>query len=66
MQTRRYTIVKIPHPVKKIPEKKRVSIAEFVGILKDVPAFKGKTSVQVQHMTPILWSSHHGISTPSS
>jgi hypothetical protein len=29
--------------------------ADFVGVLKDVEAFKGKTSVEVQHMIPDVW-----------
>jgi predicted CopG family antitoxin len=35
--------------------RRRGSFADFVGILKDVEEFKGKTSVEVQHMIPDLW-----------
>ena len=34
---------------------RRGSFADFVGVLKGVEAFKGKTSVEVQHMIPGLW-----------
>jgi hypothetical protein len=58
METDRYVIVKIPRP--SAPQKEeQVSIDEFIGILKDVPAFKGKTSVQVQHMIKDLWSERY-------
>ena len=35
--------------------RRRGSFADFVGVLKDVEEFKGKTSVEVQHMIPDLW-----------
>ncbi|MDP3772225.1 MAG: hypothetical protein Q8Q94_02530 [bacterium] len=45
-----------------IPPKKRSSVAteesfaDLVGALSDVEEFKGKTSVEVQHMVPEIWS----------
>jgi len=30
-------------------------LADLVGILNDVPTFKGKTSVEIQHLIPKLW-----------
>lgn len=66
MQTRRYTIVKIPHPVQKPAKKKQQSFADLEGILKDVPAFKGKSSVEVQHMIKDLWTDQHRKLTPFS
>jgi predicted CopG family antitoxin len=35
--------------------RRRRSFADFVGVLKDIEEFKGKTSVEVQHMIPDLW-----------
>ena len=34
---------------------RRGSFADLVGALKDVKDFRGKTSVEVQHMVPELW-----------
>ena len=34
---------------------KRTRLEDLVGILSDVKAFQGKTSVEVQHMIPELW-----------
>ena len=38
------------------PRAKRESFVDLVGALSDVEQFKGKTSVEVQHMIPDLWS----------
>ena len=40
---------------KPTPQVKRESFADLVGVLSDVEEFKGKTSVEVQHMIPTLW-----------
>lgn len=42
---------------KPAPMKKRENrpFEDLVGVLKDVPEFKGKTSVEVQHMISDLW-----------
>jgi hypothetical protein len=57
MQTDRYIIVKIP---KSAPEKdtggKGESFADLQGVLKSVPAFQGKSSVEVQHMISSVWT----------
>lgn len=39
-------------PVRRAPAS---SLSDLVGALRDVPAFKGKTSVEAQHMIPALW-----------
>ncbi|OGL65641.1 hypothetical protein A3B21_03195 [Candidatus Uhrbacteria bacterium RIFCSPLOWO2_01_FULL_47_24] len=46
---------------KKIPPKKKkgVDFSYLIGLLKDVPEFKGKTSVEVQHMISDLWASKY-------
>ena len=33
----------------------RADFSKFIGVLKDVPEFKGKTSVEVQHMITDIW-----------
>ena len=38
------------------PSRKRESFTDLVGALSDVKEFKGKSSVEVQHMIPELWS----------
>ena len=38
------------------PRAKHESFTDLVGALSDVEQFKGKTSVEVQHMIPDLWS----------
>ena len=35
---------------------KHTSLNDLVGVLSDVEAFKGKSSVEVQHMIPDLWT----------
>ncbi len=47
-------------------EKKKVDFSSFIGVLKDAPEFKGKTSVEVQHMLGHLWANHSSSSTPIS
>ena len=47
--TDEYIVIKIPKQPK-IPAKKQPTWESLVGVLKDVPAFKGKTSVEVQDM----------------
>jgi hypothetical protein len=36
--------------------RRKGSFADLVGVLKDVEEFKGKTSVEVQHMIPEMWA----------
>ena len=53
--TDEYILIKIPkHPKTPIP--KQPSWDSLVGVLKDVPAFKGKTSVEVQDMIQDAWA----------
>ena len=53
--TDEYILIKIPkHP--KTPAPKQPSWDSLVGVLKDVPAFKGKTSVEVQDMMQDAWA----------
>ncbi len=40
---------------KNITHIRRGSFVDLVGALKDVPEFKDKTSVEVQHMIRDLW-----------
>ena len=40
----------------KPPKKKVVDFSYLIGALADVPEFKGKTSVEVQHMIPKIWA----------
>ena len=47
--TDEYILIKIPKQ-HKAPAHKHPTWESLVGVLKDVPAFKGKTSVEVQHM----------------
>ena len=54
IQSQYYTIVKIPREVKPVKRQQK-SFADFEGILSDVPEFKGKSSVEVQHMIPKVW-----------
>ena len=35
---------------------KHTTVKDLVGILKNVPMFKGKSSVEVQKMIPEIWS----------
>jgi hypothetical protein len=53
--TDEYIVIKIPkHP--KISTHKQPTWESLVGVLKDVPEFKGKTSVQVQDMMQDAWA----------
>jgi hypothetical protein len=47
--TDEYILIKIPKQQHR-PTKKQPSWESLVGVLKDVPAFKNKTSVEVQDM----------------
>ena len=38
---------------------KGVDFRYLIGILKNVPEFKGKTSVEVQHMISDIWASRY-------
>jgi hypothetical protein len=53
--TDEYILIKIPKQ-QKAPAKKPPTWDSLVGVLKDVPAFKGKTSVQVQAMIQDAWA----------
>jgi hypothetical protein len=55
VETDRYIIVKIPRSGAKISRNERMSFADLAGVLQDIPAFKGKTSVEVQHIMKDLW-----------
>ena len=37
-------------------QKKPIDFSSLKGVLKDVPEFKGKTSVEVKHMITQLWA----------
>jgi hypothetical protein len=52
--TDEYILIKIPKQQK--PQKKQPTWESLVGVLKDVPAFKGKTSVEVQDMMQDTWA----------
>ena len=53
--TDEYILIKIPKQPK-VPANKQPTWDSLVGVLKDVPAFKGKTSVQVQAMIQDAWA----------
>ena len=55
METEHYVMVKIPRQPEGTPHAKRESFADLVGVLKDVAMFKGKSSVEVQHMIKNVW-----------
>ncbi len=50
-----YIIIKIPKQQKALT-KKPPTWESLVGVLKDVPEFKGKTSVEVQDMIQDAWA----------
>ena len=58
-RTKQHTLVEIPPSDKAQFKKDPVSIQEFVGVLKDVPEFQGKSSVEMQHMIPELWTKRY-------
>ena len=49
-----YILIKIPKQQQ--PQKKQPTWESLVGVLQDVPAFKGKTSVEVQDMMQDAWA----------
>jgi hypothetical protein len=53
--TDEYILIKIPKQPK-VPAEKRLRWESLVGVLKDVPAFKGKTSVEVEDMIQDTWA----------
>ena len=53
--TDEYILIKIPKQ-QKASAKKHPTWDSLVGVLKDVPAFKGKTSVEVQDMIQDAWA----------
>ena len=53
--TDEYILIKIPKQPKALT-KKQPSWESLVGVLKDVPAFQGKTSVEVQDMMQDAWA----------
>ena len=53
--TDEYILIKIPKQPK-APTTKRPRWESLVGVLKDVPAFKGKTSVEVEDMMQDAWA----------
>ena len=53
--TDEYILIKIPKQ-HKAPTEKRPTWESLVGVLQDVPACKGKTSVEVQDMMQDAWA----------
>ena len=53
--TDEYILIKIPKQPQ-APTAKRPRWESLVGVLKDVPAFKGKTSVEVEDMMQDAWA----------
>ena len=53
--TDEYILIKIPKQHKAFA-KKQPSWDSLIGVLKNVPAFKGKTSVEVQDMIQDAWA----------
>jgi len=53
--TDEYILIKIPKQPKALT-KKQPTWESLVGVLKDVPEFQGKTSVQVQDMIQDAWA----------
>ena len=53
--TDEYILIKIPKQHKAVATK-QPTWDSLVGVLKDVPAFKGKTSVEVQDMMQDAWA----------
>ena len=53
--TDEYILIKIPKQHKTLT-KNQPTWERLVGVLKDVPAFKGKTSVEVQDMIQDAWA----------
>jgi len=66
IHTDHYTLIKIPKQSKPTPREEQISIDEFVGVLKDVPLYRGKSSVEVQHMTGEVWMGKKNRRTQSS
>lgn len=52
--TDEYILIKIPKQHKS--QKNQPTWDNLVGVLQDVPAFKGKTSVEVQDMIQDAWA----------
>ena len=53
--TDEYILIKIPKQ-HKAPAHKQPTWDSLAGVLKDVPAFQGKTSVEVQDMIQDAWA----------
>src|SRR6266516_6853408 len=53
--TDEYILIKIPKQPKAVT-KKQPTWESLVGVLKDVPEFRGKTSVEVQDMMQDAWA----------
>ena len=53
--TDEYILIKIPKQHKALT-KKQPTWESLVGVLKDVPEFQGKTSVEVQDMMQDAWA----------
>ena len=53
--TDEYILIKIPKQPKAVT-KKQPTWERLVGVLKDVPEFRGKTSVEVQDMMQDAWA----------
>jgi len=59
-----YILIKIPKQQRALT-KKQPTWESLVGVLKDVPAFKGKTSVEVQDMIQDAWATETRNKLPS-
>ena len=62
--TDEYILIKIPKQPK-APTQKQPTWDSLVGVLQDVPAFKGKTSVEVQDMMQDAWATETRNNLPS-
>ena len=62
--TDEYILIKIPKQPR-APAAKRPRWESLVGVLKDVPAFKGKTSVEVEDMMQDAWATETRNNLPS-
>jgi hypothetical protein len=62
--TDEYILIKIPKQHKALT-KKQPTWESLVGVLKDVPEFQGKTSVEVQDMIQDAWATQTKNNLPS-
>ena len=62
--TDEYILIKIPKQPK-APTQKHPTWDSLVGVLQDVPDFKGKTSIEVQDMMQDAWATETRNNLPS-